>query len=272
MNSVSREPYASASAAPRSAPSGAIPSKRTCTVAVTRPRSASGITVWRRLTIAIRSIVPSPSPKSCGMKRKTAATAGGPNASGVRNEIGIAARLRRTIVGPMPSRRTVGPANAAPASEPTPPREIATPRMKGESPSSRRTSPDHLESFNDLAPRRSLATRNGKRLTRADEKQRDRRGQERNCVDDDRRDRGEELHDRAGEYGRADLRDRFGHAELGVAFDDPLQPDERRQISAIRDVEERSEDGGEERDEVEELDAQGAGDPRDRDREQQRRA
>src|SRR2546428_696125 len=63
-------------------------------------------------------------------------------ARGVRNEIGIAARLRRTIVGPMPSRRTVGPANAAPASEPTPPREIATPRMKGESPSSRRTSPD----------------------------------------------------------------------------------------------------------------------------------
>jgi hypothetical protein len=71
------------------------------------------------------------------VKRKRAATAGGkPNASGMRNVRALLTMLNRTMVGPIPKRRTAGATNAEPTRDPTPPSEIATPTLSGESPRS----------------------------------------------------------------------------------------------------------------------------------------
>ena len=133
---VSRSPIVVPKDSLRPAPrAGSCPRRSTGPVALTRPRSGSGVTAWRRLSAFTLMII-------------TAGSLDQPDAT--RNGIGIAAgatatrsvammkRSRRIKARPMPSRSPIVWASA-PTIVPIPPIATVNPMAAGDSPSSRTT-------------------------------------------------------------------------------------------------------------------------------------
>ncbi len=135
-----------------------------------------------------------------------------------------------------------------------------------------RVATHELESLDDLAADRSRCRSNRPcGLGRPDQEQAHRRERERHRVDEQRERRAHCLDERTGQARPADLRQRRARRQLAVALDDPVDPDQRRDVRRISGVEQGAQARLDERDDVELLHAQDPGHVGDRDRQQEQR-
>src|SRR3989442_4744779 len=111
-----------------------------------------------------------------------------------------------------------------------------------------------------------------RRLGTADERERNRRHDERERVDEDREWRAGDLDEGPRESWPADLSDRRARRKLAVALDDAIDADERWHVGGGRRAEERREAGLDEGDRVQLLDPERADRIGDRDPDKKRRA
>src|SRR5437016_4086315 len=104
--------------------------------------------------------------------------------------------------------------------------------------------PQALEDFlTDVRGRRPSWTR---RLGVPDQAERNRRDAEGDRVDEDREWCADELHEAARQPRTADLRERRARGQLAVALEDPINPNQRRDVSRVGGIEERPETAREE--------------------------
>ena len=124
---------------------------------------------------------------------------------------------------------------------------------------------DDLQSFPDLSEYGASIRRIRSRLALSDCGERDGGEEERCRVEEHRDGRLKDVDHRARDRGASGLRERVARLQFAVRIDELDSIHERGKVRLVGDVEEHREDADEERQHVEVHDVEQAGDPEDRD-------